>query len=75
MSSLLTTEKPEEPEEDEEDPDDDYYIDEDAMLEVLKEEIGVLPEVGKNIAISMFLIISITAISIAVLAVIRFRKG
>ena len=70
-NTLLTTEKPEEPEENEvenEVVEDDGFKNE---LDLLKDDIGVLPEVGTNIATVSF--VGIAIISLAVVLIVRFR--
>lgn len=64
LSSLITKEKPEES--DEEDPEETEQNESDNVekteLEILQEEIGVLPEVGNNIATTIYILT--TAISL-----------
>ena len=70
-NTLLSTEKPEEPEENEvenEVVEDDGFKNE---LDLLKDDIGVLPEVGTNIATVSF--VGIAIISLAVVLIVRFR--
>ncbi len=69
-NTLLSKEKPEEPEENEvenEVVEDDFKNE----LDLLKEDIGVLPEVGTNIATVSF--VGIAIISLAVVLIVRFR--
>lgn len=69
-NTLLTTEKPEETEENEVENEvvEDGFKNE---LDLLKDDIGVLPEVGTNIATVSF--VGIAIISLAVVLIVRFR--
>lgn len=72
LSTLITKEKPEEDEEDpEEEPTTEEPTTEEPIegekteLQILQEEIGVLPEVGNNIASTLYIVITTITIIVA----------
>ena len=72
-SRLLTTTKPETPEE-EETPEEAETTEEKSELDTLKEKIGVLPEVGNNVATTMYIVITIISIIICAFVMIYLFK-
>lgn len=70
-SRLITAEKPEEEPEEElpEEPENNTEKTEEEILDEIKEEVGILPEVGNNVAIIMYLstlIIALSGISVGI---------
>lgn len=70
-SRLITAEKPEEEPEEElpEEPENNTEKTEEEILAEIKEEVGILPEVGNNVAIIMYLstlIIALSGISVGI---------
>lgn len=81
LSTLITKEKPEEdekePEEElptEETPIEEPEEGEKTELQILQEEIGVLPEVGNNIATTLYLGITVISLIIALTGVYYINK-
>lgn len=76
-SRLLTTEKPvekeEEPieEENEEETPESTEVSDEEKLKIIEEEIGALPEVGHNVAVNIYIIIS--AVSLVSALVIGYK--
>ena len=75
-SRLLTTTKPEAPEEEEkpEETENPETTEEKSELELLKEKIGVLPEVGNNVATSIYIVITIASIITCAITIIYLYK-
>lgn len=74
-SRLLTTTKPETPEEEEKPAEEPEAPEEKSELDTLKEKIGVLPEVGNNVATQIYKVITVLSIiGCAIIIVYLYKK-
>ena len=71
---MLTTEKTEETSEEEPTDDTDIEKTEEEILSEIQEEIGILPEVGNNIATVLYIIMTTIAICGITIGVYYIKK-